>query len=261
MILIVGGQGLAGSAIAAELGKRGIAHEIVQRENRREFHGRACDTIVFCAGNSLRWKAAEDPHLDFTTSVTPVSYYLHELRTRRFVLLSDVEVYPEASSPEATREEALCPSDARSTYAYHKLLAEECVQRFAPSHLILRLPTLVGPGLHGNLVHDLERGSRPVRECPQTRISILHTERMASQLAQLLEQDAGGIMNLAALDNISLKDAARILGTEPCFQPDPGATPRSQVLAVDRASSLVELESSAQALTRYRDQQRASRTA
>jgi nucleoside-diphosphate-sugar epimerase len=235
-----------------ELRRRGIDHDVVQRENRRQFHGRSCDVLVFCAGNSMKWKAAEDPHFDFTASVAHLSYYLHEIRAAKVVVLSDTEVYPDLSSLESTREEVPEIGSARSTYAYHKLLAEDMTQRFAPRHLILRRPTLVGPGLRRNVLFDLLHTDRPLRETQGARVNVLHTDRMAEQLMTLVDGEAEGVFNLGAPDTIGLAEAGTLMGRVPSFRPDPGAQTRKPELCLDRVRELVELETCVAALERYR---------
>lgn len=262
MYLVVGGRGLTGSAILRELRGRGIEHANVQRENRRQFHGRSFDVLFFCAGSALKWKAAEDPHFDFTASVAHLSYYLHEIRAGRVVLLSDAEVYADPTSEETTHEDVPRLEEARSTYAYHKLLAEDMTRRFAPRHLVVRLPTLVGPGLRRNVVHDLVHGHRPLRELPESRLNVLHTDRMAAQLLELLQAGAEGTFNLGATDTVRLEEAAGIFGCSPAWRPEPGAVARDPQLNLDRVRSRVELESSVSALERYRgDLQGRARTA
>ena len=199
----------------------------------------------------MKWKAAEDPHYDFTASVSHLSYYVHEIRSGKVVLLSDVEVYNDTSSLEATREDLPSIQDARSTYAYHKLLAEDMVLRFSPKSLVLRLPTLVGPGLRRNTLFDLMHSERPIREVPDSSLNVVHTTEMAAKLINMLDAEAEGVFNLAAPDSVPLDELARIAGRTPSFRPDPGAKPTDQMINVEKLSDTFQCESSRDALSRY----------
>jgi dTDP-4-dehydrorhamnose reductase len=112
--------------------------------------GREFDTVVCAGAPAQKWVANNDPAADWRALADLIAH-LCTIRCRHFILVSTVDVYgipfgvDESVDP---REKNLQP------YGLHRLRLERFVRDRFPSHLVLRLPGLVGPGLRKNVVYD-----------------------------------------------------------------------------------------------------------
>ena len=147
MIFIIGGKGLTGSAIVKYLDNKNQDYEIIQKENKEDFFGKECDTLIFANGNALKYKANEDPLFDFYASVASVVEYINNIKFKKFIHISTVDVYDDKTSLIKTKEDVDINPRKLNTYAYHKYCAEEYVKQFCDNYLIFRLSGLVGEGL------------------------------------------------------------------------------------------------------------------
>lgn len=186
MIYVLGGAGFVGSAFARRLAARGEPHQVITRENYDAFVGTRCRVLVNANGNSRKYLATDDPALDFDLSVRSVMGSLHDFDADAYVLISSVAVYPDASSPAASREDADRDPLAASPYGFHKHLAEQLVRRYARDWLIVRLGGVVGPGMKKGPIYDLLTGD-PLRVGQRSRFQYIGTDAFAECVLALLD--------------------------------------------------------------------------
>lgn len=127
MILIVGGNGFVGSAVARQCKKRELEYRIVTRENMKQFIGSSCSILINANGNSKKYMADREPLWEFDASVRSVYQYLTQIHAQKYIQLSSCDVYPDCSKPHLTKEEQLIAVERQSAYGFHKYLAELCV--------------------------------------------------------------------------------------------------------------------------------------
>lgn len=120
--------------------------------NIASIDGQQFDVVVCCAAPAQKWIANRDPEAD-RENIESLIAQLSKMTCKVFILISTVDVFKTpVSVDESTRveEEGLHP------YGLHRRLLEKFVESSFPgSHLIVRLPGLVGPGLRKNIVFDL----------------------------------------------------------------------------------------------------------
>jgi len=223
-ILVLGADGFVGSAVVAEARAKGIKVLPVTRSNYAEMLGSQCDVLINANGNSRKYLAAKDPVRDFELSVTSVARSLKEFISRRYVYLSSIDVYSDASTPANSKETQAIDFDKVSTYGFHKHLAEQLVRHFAPKWVILRMGGFVGDGLWKNSVHDMLK-SRSLRVHPDSEYQYMNTRGLARVLLSLLDLNTdNGLFNVAGHGTISLVDVAAMipgytLPEDACRQP------------------------------------------
>jgi nucleoside-diphosphate-sugar epimerase len=227
-VTVIGANGFVGSAFVRALRQRPDVELVeVTRQNFDTLPARHSDVVVEAACNSRKYLAEADPVGEFDASVT------HRLRSlRKFTAdlqlhLSSVDVYSDLASPAATTEEAPIDLARMSRYGFHKWLAEQVVQHYAPDWLILRLAGMVGPGLRKNPVFDILHG-RALRIHPDSRYQYLPTDEVARIALELFGRGRHReIYNLSGTGLISMRQIAGLAGRELNLSAlPPDATPR-----------------------------------
>lgn len=212
-VLVLGGTGFVGSAIAAEAQRRGWRTWAVGSRDVATIELGEYDVVINADGNSRKYLAAEQPMEDFDRSVRTVATSLHTIRCRHYILISSSEVYPFPEDPSRNAEDAPIDPSRLSPYGVHKFLAEILVQRFAPRWGILRLSGLVGPRLKKNAIFDLLTGA-PLHVHPDSAFQFLDTRRLAAMLFELLEEGAlnHAVFNCGGVGTVTVRQVAEWIG-------------------------------------------------
>jgi nucleoside-diphosphate-sugar epimerase len=237
MIFILGGRGFVGSAFTRYCVRHRLAHRVIDRENYQELAGAACDVLINANGNSKKFLARDKPLEEFDASVRTVRSSLIHFRTGYYVHLSSCDVYPDCSSPQATREDAEPDITGQSPYGFHKYLAEQCVRHAAPRWLILRLGGFVGPGMKKNPIYDILHGG-PLWLDPASQLQFLDTDAAAGLVFQLIDRGLDHqVVNVCGKGLIALSEVIDAVGgtvqgkpASPCVRYD---------VAVDKLSRWV----------------------
>jgi len=106
---------------------------------------------VFCAAPSaVKWKANADPVADLEHILNLVKY-IKNIKTKRFILFSTVDVYNSFPS----NEESIIDTTKTSFYGKNRFLLESFISKYFNKYNIIRLPGLFGEGLKKNIIYDL----------------------------------------------------------------------------------------------------------
>ncbi len=220
MIYIIGAKGFVGSAFVRYCQAQAIPHAVLSRDTYQEYVGGKCDVLINANGNSRKYFPRRDPLGDFDQSVRSVRSSLVDFSTSYYVQLSSCDVYPDCSSP-ATTQETLIPDVTRqSPYGFHKYLAEQCVRHAAPRWLVVRLGSMVGPGLKKNPIFDI-LNRQPLWLDPASQLQFMHTDAVARVVFALIEGKVSGeVFNVCGRGLISLEEVMAIAGSPVQVQPD-----------------------------------------
>jgi nucleoside-diphosphate-sugar epimerase len=249
--LVIGAKGFIGSAVTAEATARGYAVTAVDLDNYEESKGAEADLLINAAGNSRKFIDDQDPAKGFELSVTSVMNVLHDFRSAFYVQLSSGAVYPDEGNPRKNSEETPLQPPEMTRYGFHKWLAEQLVQHYAPNHLIIRMGGFVGPGLRKNALFDLLTGG-PLFVHPDSEFQYMDTRDLAKAVFELCEGSAGKetLFNLSARGTISVRQAAawagRELPEESLNRPEVRAE-----LNVDKAAQIIKLPETAETVRRF----------
>lgn len=119
--------------------------------NSSDMRGKEYDLVV-CAGvSAVKWKANQEPEEDMA-HIQSLLDNIAGVAAKRFVLISTVDVYPE---PHHVSESSPIDPAKADFYGKHRFFVEERIRELFPSHLVLRLPGLFGPGIKKNVIFDL----------------------------------------------------------------------------------------------------------
>jgi len=257
--MIVGAEGFVGRFLFGHFAAAG--HTVTPIGRSSPLPGAAVDVVIDCNGDARRFWANENPVESYHANVVATIERMTTLNYRRYVYLSTIDVYGNArDDPAANTEDAPIALDGLETYGFQKYLSEQIVHHHMPGSLILRVGTLIGPGLRKNPIHDALNGL-PIRQTPESTLSLITLGKLAEALYRLLAADAKGIFNVsavAALDIATmLRRVADALGPDaasPAFHPELMTT--AYDISVAKLSRYIDLPDSDSMLLDYLDDPR-----
>lgn len=117
--------------------------------NIEEMKGHTFDIIVCAAAPGVKWLANQKPEEDLS-SIKRLIEALSEVKAKKFVLISTIDVYPLAQEVDEDS-----PIDGKNLEPYgrnRRMLEEFVMSTF--DYTIVRLPALFGMGLKKNIIYD-----------------------------------------------------------------------------------------------------------
>lgn len=253
-IAVIGARGFLGRAVADAARRAG--HEVAPVLRDTPLPEEAFGAVIDCNGDARRFWAERNPLDSLEANVRSVVRRLLGLDFRIYVFISTIDVYGTAAGDRAaTHEEETLVPEAMVTYGFHKYLAELAVRHHAPDWLILRLGTLIGPGLKKNPIFDALAGA-PVRQTPDSTLSLVDLDHATRAIQVLLDAGAHGVFNVTASASIRVDDAlSRIAAAtgrrteEIAYHPD-GLETRYDI-AIDRLAPYLTMPDSQTMLDRF----------
>jgi nucleoside-diphosphate-sugar epimerase len=208
---VIGGNGFLGSAFSRNLKEKSIDYCVIEKDNYDDFVGGKFDLLINANGNSKKFLAAENPLLEFSSTVVSVQRSLLDFKYSMYVLCSTVDVYNNLRDPNFNHENVDIDRGGVSKYGLHKLLAEDLVRNYAKSWLIVRFGGFVGPGLKKNSIYDLVNNV-PLRVNIDSAYQYLPTDFAADAVFQLaLNKIEKEIFNLCGNGLVSLREVIETL--------------------------------------------------
>ena len=250
-IVVLGGTGLIGAAVGAHFTRLGHEVVAVDSKNYAAHVGTVADVLINCNGNSYRFKANRDPAWDFQASVLSVQRSLFDFTVGRYVHVSTIDVYPDCSDPELTGDEMPIDSRKLNPYGFHKWMAERLVERFGSQPLILRVGTVIGPGLKKGPVFDLLQ-NEPLHMALDSELSLIDTDTIAGAIATFIEKPPNySIINLTGSGPAELGELCRQAGLQPKLAPGAEAVRHRYHLNNARLRELTPVASSLEMAVRF----------
>jgi nucleoside-diphosphate-sugar epimerase len=208
--------------VGGNLDRQGRYDAGFNSKNFRDMAGGAFDEVV-CAGvQAVKWWANQNADEDWRR-ISDLLDVLATVKTRRFVLISTVDVYRD---PNGVDEATPVDTEGLHPYGLHRWRVEEWVRGHHADHLILRLPGLFGEGLKKNLIFDALNGRDLSGFHPQSRFQFYDLSRLAADL-DIAGGARSGTVNLAT-EPVGVADVLERLGV-----PIPTATPDQTRMAYD----------------------------
>ena len=143
---LIGFSGFVGSTLL----KQAHFSALFRSTNIHEIENREFDVVVCAGAPAQKWIANRDP-ADDRKKIESLINHLRAIKCKTFILISTVDVFKE---PIGVDESTLVDESGLHAYGLHRRLLEKFVEQYFPSHLIVRLPGLVGPGLRKNVIFD-----------------------------------------------------------------------------------------------------------
>tara|TARA_Y100000591_G_C21847042_1_gene709362 strand:- start:2904 stop:3686 length:783 start_codon:yes stop_codon:yes gene_type:complete len=208
MIFLVGGNGLVGSAFKKYFKQNKIKFTNIQRYNQNSFKNKSCEILIYANGNPNKTLAEKDPQLDFNKTVTSIIFYLNNIKFKKFIFFSSVDVYANTNKRNFTSEKVLVKSE--SVYGINKIISETYVKKFAKNYLIFRLGGLVGDKLKKNPIYDIFNRNK-IFTSVRSEMNFIHTDFLPKIIFKIIEKRIKNeIFNLASLDSIKISKILKL---------------------------------------------------
>ena len=254
ILAVIGAGGFLGGHIAWKF--RALGHEVIPIGRGEPLFARAVDVAVDCNGDPRRFWANANPEASHAANVDSVAARLDRMRYTFYVYASTVDVYGSLRADRTKNvETAVIDVESLDTYALHKHMAEELVRQKAPNHLILRLGTLIGPGLKKNPVYDALHGHR-IRQTRTSTLSLVDLDHVGRALERLLLANARGTFNVTGARSIDIASMLGLIGDRvghDDFQFDPDLIHTEYDVNIDEMAEILPLPDSAAMLRSYLD--------
>jgi len=247
LYFILGGKGFVGSAFARFCQNTGKNHVVIDRQNYDSYVGKSCDVLINASGNSSKILATKDPLGDFDATVRNTKKTLVDFKSKKYVLVSSCDVYPDCSSPDTTKEDMTIDVSKQSPYGFHKYLAEECVRNGSSDWLIVRLGGMVGPGLKKNPIFDILNGG-PLWLDPQSQLQYMKTDDVAKITFMLMQKNLKQeIFNVCGKGLVQLDDILKNFA----IKVNPGSPLVKYDINIDKISKIADVPNSMDAVMSF----------
>ncbi len=143
---LIGYTGFVGSTLL----KQAHFDSLYRSINIIDIEGHSFDTVVCAGAPAQKWIANREPD-DDRKKIDGLIAHLKTIQCKTFILISTVDVF---KIPIGVDEETTVDESGLHSYGFHRRLLEKFVENHFPSHLIVRLSGLVGPGLRKNVIFD-----------------------------------------------------------------------------------------------------------
>jgi hypothetical protein len=143
---LIGFSGFVGGTLV----KQASFESLYRSTNIGEIAGGVFDSVVCAGAPAQKWIANRDPETD-RQKIEGLIAHLKSIQCKTFILISTVDVF---KSPIEVDENTPLDKSGLHAYGLHRRMLEEFVEDHFSSHLIVRLPGLVGPGLRKNVIFD-----------------------------------------------------------------------------------------------------------
>jgi nucleoside-diphosphate-sugar epimerase len=144
---LIGHTGLVGT----NLMRHASFSDCFNSKNIEAIAGREFDLVVCAGAPAVKWLANREPAADWQ-NLQRLIQCLETIRTRQFVLISTVDVFP---TPVEVHEYSPIRDSEQHPYGRHRYWLERFAAAQFPCTTIVRLPGLFGPGLKKNVIFDL----------------------------------------------------------------------------------------------------------
>jgi hypothetical protein len=188
--------------------------------NIETISGRQFDTLVFSGAQAKKWWANANPDAD-RQGIQRALDALRDVRARRVVLISTVDVVPQIAGAD---EDFDCASRPNHAYGANRLWLEMELRTRYDTTLVVRLPGLFGPGLRKNIIFDLLHDNMVDRIDPAARFQFYDLTELWADIRRC-ESASLSLIHLATEPLLTADIVARFFPGAAVAVPPPGGSP------------------------------------
>lgn len=144
---IIGSTGFVGGTLQAQASFDGL----FSSRNISDIGNLAWGTVVCAAAPAQKWLANKEPEADFL-NLQNLWKNIETISATQFILISTVDVFEKPVNVDESSTVGI----NTGAYGRNRFWLETQVRKTFDSHLIVRLPGLVGTGLRKNIIYDFK---------------------------------------------------------------------------------------------------------
>ena len=178
---LIGYTGFVGSNLLSQM----KFDDFYNSKNIQDIKDKEYD-VVYCAGApAAKWIANQKPTEDLH-SICSLIDAVREVKTKRFVLISTVDVY---KSIIDVNEDSFIDLSNHHAYGTHRRMIETFVsERFENSHII-RLPGLFGDGLKKNIIYDFLHNNETFKIHSEAVFQFYSLDTLVEDIQKVIDND------------------------------------------------------------------------
>ncbi len=178
---LIGYTGFVGSNLQSQM----KFDDFYNSKNIQDIKGKEYD-VVYCAGvPAAKWIANQKPMQDLQ-SVCSLIDAIREVKTKRFVLISTVDVYKAIIDVD---EDSLIDLSEHHAYGTHRRMIETFVSERFENYNIVRLPGLFGDGLKKNIIYDFLHNNETHKIHSEAVFQFYSLDTLSEDIHQVIENN------------------------------------------------------------------------
>lgn len=140
--------------VGGNINSQAFFNDKFNSKNIGDIDGKSYDLVVCSATRAEKWRINQEPEKDLD-EIQSLIAHLKKVKTKKFVLISTVDVY---KNPIDVDEDSALDLNNLHAYGRNRIYLENfCKENFITT--IVRLPGLFGSGLKKNVIFDLLNGN------------------------------------------------------------------------------------------------------
>jgi nucleoside-diphosphate-sugar epimerase len=190
---VIGANGFIGSSLVDNI-KSQYLTESITKENYKSYKNIVFDIIINANGNSIKYWANKNPLKDFKKSVESVYKSLYDFKYKKYIYISSIDA-----------------ENIKTTYGFHKYLAEEIIKTYCSNFSIIRLPYVIGKNATKGVVYDIINGNK-IYLTKDSTLMLMDVKEFTTKLKELIEQNKlQKLEKFYPSNNISINEMGKIL--------------------------------------------------
>ena len=149
---LIGYSGLIGTTLR----KSHNFIDMYRKSTIHEIKNKVFDLVICAGAPAEKWRANLNP-LEDEKNIDFLIYNLNNIKAKKFVLISTVDVF---ENPNDVYEHSIVTKSSNNPYGSNRRKLEIYIMRKFKSHIVIRLPALVGNGLKKNALFDIKNKNR-----------------------------------------------------------------------------------------------------
>lgn len=178
---LIGYTGFVGSNLLTQM----KFDDLYNSKNIQEIKNKEYD-VVYCAGvPAAKWIANQKPTEDLQ-SVCSLIDAIREVKTKRFVLISTVDVYKSIIDVD---EDSFIDLSNHHAYGTHRRVIETFVSERFEKYNIIRLPGLFGDGLKKNIIYDFLHDNETYKIHSEAVFQFYSLDTLVDDIQKVIDND------------------------------------------------------------------------
>lgn len=178
---LIGYTGFVGSNLRTQ----GQFDDFYNSKNIEEIKGKEYDEICCAGAPAAKWIANQKPTEDLH-SVCSLIDALREVKTKRFILISTVDVYKAIINVD---EGTSIDLQNHHAYGTHRRMIETFISERFLNHHVIRLPGLFGDGLKKNIIYDFLHNNETQKIHSEAVFQFYSLDTLTDDIQKVIDND------------------------------------------------------------------------